>query len=236
MMKLGYHWLNIIQDYLLPPTCLLCGHDGDGGIDLCRYCREQLPQNLCCCYRCGLAMATVTAAPTPCGRCLSLNPAFDVTHAPYLHQAGIRHLVTALKFSADYKNARLLGQLLARHLQQQTERPEYIIPVPLHPTRYRQRGFNQSLEIARTVSKQLQLPLDFSSCKRIKNTTQQTSLSAKQRRNNMKRAFAVVKPLKAKHVAILDDVMTTGSTMHELAQVLKNAGVEQVDVWVCARA
>jgi len=176
------------------------------------------------------------AAPGLCGRCLSLKPAYDETHAPFLHQDGIRHLVTSLKFAADFKNARLLGQLLAEHLRQNAQAPELLIPVPLHPARYRQRGFNQAIEIARTVAKELGVPLDLTSCRRLRDTGQQTSLSAKQRRGNMKQAFAVVKPIAARHVAILDDVMTTGATAHELALALKKSGVDRVDVWVCARA
>jgi ComF family protein len=116
------------------------------------------------------------------------------------------------------------------------QKPDVIVPVPLHKSRYRQRGFNQALEIARTVSKDMQVPLDVYSCQRQHDTPQQSQLPAKQRRKNLKNAFAVVRPLNAAHVAILDDVMTTGSTVHELAKVLKKAGVAKVDVWVCARA
>jgi len=148
----------------------------------------------------------------------------------------MRHLITTLKFRADYKNARLLGLLLAEHLQKTAEKPDCILPVPLHKSRYRERGFNQSIEIARTVAKELQIPLDLNSCRRHRDTPHQTALSGKQRRKNMKNAFSIIKPINAQHIAILDDVMTTGSTVHELAAVLKKAGVSRVDVWVCARA
>jgi len=235
-MKKGYHWLNIIQDCFFPPTCLLCGHDGDDRRDLCHICHIDLPWNKACCACCAARLETGPAAAALCGQCLSNPPAFDETHAPFVFQGAIRHLITALKYQADGKNARLLGQLLAEHLIHTAAMPELLIPVPLHPSRYRKRGFNQTIEIARTVAKELSLPLDLTGCRRLRNTAQQTALSAKQRRNNMKEAFAVAKPLKAKHVAILDDVMTSGSTAHGLALALKKAGVEQVDVWVCARA
>jgi ComF family protein len=171
-----------------------------------------------------------------CGRCLSRHPAFDETYAPFIHQGAIRHLIGTLKFGANYKNARLLGMLLAEHLQQTAERPELILPVPLHKSRYRERGFNQAIEIARTVGKELQIPLDLASCRRHRDTPHQTQLTAKKRRKNLKNAFSVIKPIHARHIAILDDVMTTGSTAHELAYVLKKAGASRVDVWVCARA
>jgi ComF family protein len=148
----------------------------------------------------------------------------------------MRYLITSLKFGAHYKNARLLGLLLSDHLKQTAQRPDLIVPIPLHKVRYCQRGFNQAIEIAKTVAKELNIPLDLNSCIRHRDTPHQSALSAKQRRKNIKNAFSIIKPLYAQHIAILDDVMTTGSTAHELAYVLKKAGVDQVDVWVCARA
>lgn len=126
--------------------------------------------------------------------------------------------------------------LLADHLKQTAESPDLILPVPLHKARYRSRGFNQSIEIARTVAKEMQIPLDLTSCRRHRNTPHQTQLAAKKRFKNLKNAFSIAKPIHALHIAILDDVMTTGSTAHELAYVLKKAGASRVDVWVCARA
>lgn len=233
---MGYNWLNIIQDYLLPPTCLLCGNTGHGNRDLCHSCYRHLPRNTRCCYQCAELLEIPSAAPRLCGRCLNRRPAFDETYAPFIYQGAIRHLITTLKFRADYKNARLLGQLLAEHLRQTAEKPELILPVPLHPSRYRQRGFNQTIEIARTVARELHIPLDLNSCHRHRDTPHQSDLDAGKRRKNLKNAFTVVKPIDAKHIAILDDVMTTGSTAHELAATLKKAGLDRVDVWVCARA
>ncbi len=247
-----YNWIDIIQDYLLPPTCILCGNPGYNSRDICRSCCADLPRNNRCCYRCAEILETplTSSYPAPpvqhpldasspailCGRCVSRQPAFDVTYAPFIHQGAIRHLVHALKFNADYKHARLLGMLLSEHLKQNTERPDLILPVPLHKARYRQRGFNQSIEIGRTVAKELQIALDLNSCRRHRDTPHQTQLSAKKRRKNLKNAFAIVKPIHVRHIAILDDVMTTGTTAHELAYVLKKAGAVRVDVWVCARA
>jgi ComF family protein len=195
-----------------------------------------LPRNNLCCYRCAEILEMPITVPVLCGRCLSRNPAFDETIAPFIHQGAVRNLIGTLKFGTHYKNARLLGMLLSDHLKHTAERPDLILPVPLHKARYRQRGFNQAIEIARTVAKELQIPLDLSSCERHRDTPHQTQLSAKKRRKNLKNAFSIIKPIHARHIAILDDVMTTGSTAHELAYVLKKAGVSRVDVWVCARA
>jgi ComF family protein len=239
-MKMVYNWLNIIQDYLLPPTCILCGNAGYESRDICHSCYKHLPRNNLCCYRCAeILEAPAASARHPsrlCGRCLSKHPAFDETYAPFIHHGAVRHLISTLKFGADYKNARLLGLLLAEHLKQTAERPDLILPVPLHASRYRRRGFNQAIEIGRTVAKQLLIPLDITSCQRHRDTPHQTQLSAKKRRKNMKNAFSIIKPINARHIAILDDVMTTGSTAHELAYALKKAGADRVDVWVCARA
>jgi len=235
-MKSVHNWINIIQDYLLPPTCILCGNTGANGLDLCNSCYQRLLRNNLCCYRCAEIFEIATISPVLCGRCLSSNPAFNETYAPFIYQGEMRHLITSLKFGAHYKNARLLGLLLAEHLKQTAQRPDLILPVPLHKIRYQQRGFNQAIEIAKTVAKELKIPLDLNSCIRHRDTPHQTALTAKQRRKNIQNAFSIIKPLHAQHIAILDDVMTTGSTAHELAYLLKKAGVDQVGVWVFARA
>lgn len=205
-------------------------------MDLCRDCHTELPRNRNCCYRCAEPFATASPIPRLCGHCLSSPPAFDETIAPFLYNGSMRHLVTGLKFAKQYQNARLLGRLLADHLSDNAETPDCILPIPLHKKRYRERGFNQAIEIAQTVSKRLQIPMSLYDCIRHKNTAHQSQLPAKQRRKNVRKAFAVGKPLNYNHIAILDDVMTTGSTASELTKTLKQVGVERVDVWVCARA
>jgi ComF family protein len=235
-MKLVHNCLAIIQDSLLPPTCILCGNNGFNRLDICESCYHRLPRNNLSCYRCAEIFTSPIAVPALCGRCLSETPAFDETHAPFVHQDEIRHLITGLKFGAQFKNARLLGSLLAGYVNKTAEKPDCIIPVPLHKARYHERGFNQALEIARTVSKSLNIPIDYASCVRHKDTPHQTGLSAKKRRQNLRRAFSVQKLIQGQHIAIIDDVMTTGSTANALAAELKKAGAIRVDVWVCARA
>lgn len=230
------NWLNIIQNKLIPPRCILCGQPGFADLDLCLACFDDLPGNHNCCYRCGVHFEISLDGPQLCGRCLKKNPSFDETCAPYLYNDSLRYLITQLKFHQHYKHARLLGTLLARHLAETTEFPECLIPVPLHRNRYQQRGFNQSIEIARHLSRQLSIPLDLKSCIRNRDTSHQTGLPAKQRRKNMRKAFSVINPLPYQHIAIIDDVMTTGATASALAETLKKHGVSRVDVWVCARA
>jgi ComF family protein len=230
------NWIDIIQDYLFPPTCILCGNKGYNSRDICCICYRQLPRNANCCGCCAEILDVSVADAALCGRCLSRRPAYDKAYAPFVYRDAVSHLITSLKFNARHQNARLLGLLLAEYLNRNAELPDRIVPVPLHRSRYCQRGFNQAIEIARTVAGELQVPLDFQSCVRRLDTPHQTGLTAKQRRKNMKNAFSLVKPVDARHIALIDDVMTTGTTVHELAALYKKAGVSRVDVWVCARA
>jgi ComF family protein len=228
------NWPRIIQDWLFPPTCLLCGDAGADGRDLCQPCADSLPFNYPACPRCARPLPFET--DRNCGACQTKPPAFDRSFALFRYEEPARHLILALKFGDRYPCARLLGELLADALAERDDPPELIIPVPLHRSRYRERGHNQALEIARTVSRRLQIPLDMHSCVRSLATQPQTELNAKERRRNVRKAFAIAQPIKAQHVAILDDVVTTGSTANEIAKVLRKAGVKRIDVWACARA
>jgi len=236
MMNLVYNWLNSIQECLLPPTCILCGNSGNDGLDLCVSCKQRLARNHSCCPRCGEIFPEIQSIAGLCGGCLQQERSFDSTCAPFIYQDEIRYLITGLKFGKQFKNARLLGLLLAEAIPESAVKPDCLIPVPLHPLRYRERGFNQAVEIAKTAGIALNIQVNTRSCVRLKDTPHQTGLSAKQRRKNLSKAFGVLAPVTARRVAIIDDVMTTGSTAEMLAKALKKAGVERVDVWVCARA
>jgi ComF family protein len=117
--------------------------------------------------------------------------------------------------------------------------PDQLIPVPLHADRLRERGFNQAVELARPIARHFGLPLNLKGVRRVLPTPPQSDLSRKQRLKNIRGAFEVVQGIAqpvSGHVVIIDDVMTTGSTADELAKVLRRAGAERVEVWVCARA
>ena len=144
-----------------------------------------------------------------------------------------------MKFNTRLILARFFGQSLATHIiKMKTELPECIIPVPLHSSRLGQRGYNQSLELARHLSCFLRLPLNRDSLRRVRNTQAQSELPASKRKRNIRGAFTVngQSLAGADHVAIIDDVITTGSTANEVARQLKKAGVKRIDVWACARA
>ena len=228
-------WLNNIHSLLYPPSCLLCAAPGVRGLDICQGCLDTLPSLRVACHNCALPLAG-SAMHRLCGQCQQQPPAFDRTISLFRYQAPIAGLIQQLKFNGRLAIARSLGELLAQQVLASDSRPQAIVPVPLHGARLRERGFNQALELARPVAQALQLPLLTRHCQRIRATTAQTALSAKQRRKNIRGVFQVVQPLPARHVAIVDDVMTTGQTVNELAKTLRKAGATQIDVWICARA
>lgn len=129
------------------------------------------------------------------------------------------------------------GYLLAKHLESKgVELPECIVPVPLHPLRMMRRGYNQALEIARPVSNALGLPIETRLCKRIRYTRPQTRLTETQRKQNLRHSFVLNGSNRYRHIAIVDDVMTTGSTIRELARIFSASGTVHIQAWVCARA
>ena len=147
-------------------------------------------------------------------------------------------MITQLKFHHHLIYANLFGALLTKKITlayQDDRLPELIIPVPLHPSRLCERGFNQALEIAKPISKKLHLTINTQTCTRRINTLPQSLLPASERKSNIQHAFALIKNTSAKHIALVDDVITTGNTISELANTFKKIGVEKVDVWCCAR-
>ncbi|MCL5260101.1 MAG: ComF family protein [Gammaproteobacteria bacterium] len=222
-------------DLLFPRICVLCKAPSKRDFDLCLGCEHELPHIKFSCEQCGLPLAVNQAQ---CGSCLTDPPAFNATKSLFFYEAPIDSLVLALKFNNNLLYANLFGELLALHLQgyyHNRKLPEVIIPVPLHRDRLRERGYNQALEIARPVAKKLNIQINKFSCVRFKNTLQQSALAFSERKQNIKDAFAVVKPLHAKYVAIIDDVVTTGYTVNEFSKSLRQAGAEKIDVWCVAR-
>lgn len=224
--------------WLIPPICVFCNDIAEGNYDVCGACLEELPWLKQVCQCCGLALPENIAADQLCGQCLHQVRPFNKTFGLFSYQSPVDRLITGLKFHQKLVYAELLGQLLGDYLLKQYDGkalPECIIPVPLHQKRLRERGFNQALEIARPIARKLKLPIDLQSCERIRSTVSQTTLPAQKRYANVRNAFLVKSTFNAKHVAILDDVITTGHTITELANLLRKSGVEKIDVWCCAR-
>ncbi len=225
-----------LLDILFPPTCVLCGAAGVNGRDLCAGCAADLPDNRHACLRCAAPFADAMPAGMLCGRCQRFPPPFTRCLAAFRYESAVPSLVVGAKFSGRLNLARLLGQCLGAAVNERgLTLPEALIPVPLHPDRLRERGYNQALEIARVLGHELGIAVDAKTCARILATPPQTGLTGRARRRNLRGAFALTRPAHWKHVAIVDDVMTTGTTVAELTQVLIKAGVGQVEVWAVAR-
>ena len=233
-MRKVYDWLRIAQERLLPATCLLCGAPGEADLDLCPGCRAALPAIGHACRSCG---AFLEAEGPLCGACLRRPPPFAATVAPYRYASPVDHLIWQLKFRGRLAPARTLGRLLADAVRgREGPLPECLVPVPLHRRRLASRGYNQALELARPLARELGLPLAPRLVVRTQATPPQAERTGRERRRNVRGVFTVPQPPAVRHVAIVDDVVTSGATVAELAQALRRAGVERVEVWALARA
>lgn len=227
-----------IARMLWPAQCVLCGQvDAAGQRDLCTDCVKDLPSNETACVVCAEPLETAMQGLT-CGACLQRRPRFDVCIAPYVYAYPLDHMVRNLKYAGAVTHGRVLGELLATYVSAKgaDEWPQALMPVPLAARRYRARGYNQAIVLAEFLHRRLSIPLHTDVLVRTRETLEQAGLDQRARRRNIRGAFSIVRAIPANHVAIIDDVVTTGSTANEVARVLKRAGVKRVDVWAVARA
>ncbi|ANQ85983.1 putative competence protein F [Azoarcus olearius] len=221
--------LDFVVDALIPQDCFLCGAPAAGRA-ICTACEAELPgapaQACPCC-------AVPVASGGRCGECLQHPPAFDSTVALFAFAFPVDRMVHALKYRhrlglADYFAAVALRRGLPPDI-------DMVLPMPLHPARLAERGFNQSVEIARPLARALGVGLELSALKRVRNIPTQSGLSREERQRNVRGAFDSATDLRGRCVLVLDDVMTTGATLSEAARILKRRGAERVDNLVIAR-
>ena len=225
---------------LMPrPTCLLCDEPAEHvQRPVCLPCEAELPWLHTPCSICAVPLPK---AQLICGQCQRRKPAFDVVQAPWHYRFPLDSLIPRFKHQQQWPIGRLLATLLADHLQhaydQGLPRPDALVPVPLAQQRQRQRGFNQAQMLAQWLAQHLTLRCEPELVKRITDTPSQQGLSAAQRRRNLRRAFIVTAPLAVagRHLALVDDVLTTGATAQAMARVLRQAGASRVDVYCLAR-
>lgn len=191
------------------------------------------------CTICGIPFESLSEENHLCEECLRKRPFFDGLAAPYLYEGRIMDAIHQMKYAGKTYLADSLGPLIASFATKWLDNPEGLLmmPVPLHPKKLRERGFNQSLLLARTMMPILGTELDFLSLRRVIYTRSQTGLKSEERKRNVRRAFTIdgQRELEGKTVILVDDVATTGNTMNECARVLKKAGVEKVFCLVLAR-
>lgn len=213
-----------LAHFIAPPVCILCGGPGQSldepwGLDLCSHCEAACPR--------------ATAEPPP------WQDAFCL----FRYESPVDLMIQRLKFQHDIAQARVLGTLFARAWREAgRDRPQCLVPMPLHRSRYVERGFCQTTLLARHISRRLRhggrlLPVRTDLLRRVRPTRPQSGLDAAERARNLTGAFAC-RPAETlpRHVALLDDVLTTGHTASTAIRVLRDAGVARVDLWCCARA
>jgi ComF family protein len=180
----------------------------------------------------------VCAMPTPrgevCGVCLKQPPHFDRITAAYPYEFPLSVLIQQLKYGGELALAPWLAERIAV-LTETDERPEVLIPMPLHPVRLAERGFNQAALIASYLGTRLNIKVELDACSRVKNTMPQVELPLKARRRNVHGAFACNHDLTGRHVALVDDVATSGASLNALAKTVKGLGASRVSAWVVAR-
>lgn len=228
-----YNWLQVAHTLIYPPRCALCDGHGSAGLDLCADCHADLPWLVDACRLCAQPLAA--DAPAICPDCQRKPAVFDSAAAALHYTAPADWLITRLKFHRHLSHARILGALLAERAANETP-PDVLLPVPLHPTRRRERGFNQAAEIAATTGRRLSVEVAPDLATRARATAHQADLHARERRANVRGAFEANKQAVGLDIAIIDDVATTGHTAAELARALKRAGAARVRLWTAARA
>lgn len=208
--------------------CLLCGAYS-GNKNICSDCLSNLPylpESRC-------RICANPSAGNVCGSCLAKKPVFSRTLAIFSYEFPVDALIQALKYRGNLALASTFANMIVE-ASVNFPKPDLIMPVPMHPARLRERGFNQAQEIAKIVSRKTGIAMI--ECMKIRDTPSQTSLPWKERERNVRNSFVLERKLDSHHVAIVDDVLTTGSTMNELSKMLLEKGAGEISAWVIARS
>ena len=223
-------WLKQLR---LSRVCILCNHYHSGRDAVCIHCQEYLTLIPSACLSC--------AEPLPisdfmtCGACIKKKPFVDYTFAPYLFEEPLRTLLHEFKYRHGLYLISFLAQLILRNLPEKAMQTDCLIPVPMHPKRLRTRGFNQAAELAKFMGRTLDIPCKINLCQKVIHTQPQAGLRASERKKNLSDVFQA-EPSQYTRITLIDDLLTTGNTVNELAKTFKQQGVSHVAVWCCARA
>ena len=221
---------------IYPWVCCVCGGQNKCQSGVCNLCISHLPwcfhESLC--LVCGLPISANMSITKVCGKCQNAPPYYDHIHANFWYQSPIDKLISGYKYFNQWENAQtLIG--LSTNAFSEISKTGLVIPMPSHPARVRQRGFNAGFELIKLLHKQVKFDYELDSVFRTKYTETQTGKLKSQRSKNVRGAFTVVKQLNNDHVIIFDDVVTTSASVNELSRCLKKSGVKRVTVWAIAR-
>ena len=232
-----------IKRILPAQPCMLCGSMSHDGL-WCAACDNALPYL-------DMPLCPICALPTPagevCGQCLKHPPLFDCTTAVFGYAFPLDKLIQAMKYGEQLALAHAFAEKLTQRIGNSILKegngvlsrdwlPDYVIPMPLHPAKLRARGFNQSLLLASKAARELSLDLLPDACRRVRDTLPQSALPWKERKKNMHGAFHCDMDMNGRHIALVDDVLTTGASLNALAEVLRKRGASRISAWVMARA
>ena len=232
--------LNTLVELFYPSNCVGCGRPQDSGTLLCSRCKATAPRiQPPFCRRCSRPYEGAIDGEFSCPNCEDRALAFDCVVAVYQAKGVLRDLIHRYKYSGHFHLRRVLMEFLLEAMEDpriQATRADCLVPVPLHPTRLRERGFNQAEALAEALSKRTRVPV-LRCIERRLYTNTQTRFDRLERMRNLRNVFALRKnsDVRGKHLVLLDDVLTTGSTLHECASVLRAAGAESVRAVTVAR-
>jgi competence protein ComFC len=232
--------LDTLLELFYPSNCVGCGRPQSRGTLLCDQCKETSPRiRAPFCRRCSRPFEGVIVGEFSCPNCEDRTPAFNCAVSNYQAKGILRELIHRYKYGRQFYLRRVLAEFLVEAMQDariQEDPADGLVPVPLHPTRLRERGFNQADALAETLSRRTRVPI-LRCIERRRYTNTQTRFDRVERRQNLRNAFALRKGIdvSGKHLILLDDVVTTGSTLHECALVLRAAGAESVRAITVAR-
>jgi competence protein ComFC len=232
--------LETLVELFYPSNCVGCGQPQEIGVLLCGQCKETSPRvRAPFCHRCSRPFEGIIEGEFSCPNCEVRAPAFDCVVSTYQAKGVLRELIHRFKYGREFHLRRVLADFLVEAMQDarlQEHPADYLVPVPLHPTRFRERGFNQTEALAETLSERTRVPI-LRCLVRRRYTNTQTRFDRLDRMQNLRNAFSLSKSrdVLGKHLVLLDDVLTTGSTLHECALVLRTAGAESVRAVTVAR-
>ncbi len=229
--------LHHLLDGIFPQSCILCSRHSQRTWPLCQWCQADLQPNSYCCRRCAIPLPAAGGARL-CGDCLQQPPPFLAVTAPWLYDERLAHIIRRWKYHGEHRLTALLAWLWLCG-PGRPEPVDLLIPVPLHWRKLWQRGFNQSEQLCRQLHRHTAASLggavNTKIARRRRYTTAQSGMNRHQRGHNLQGAFTASGACDNLHVAIVDDVLTTGATASALASTLISAGAQRVDVWCLAR-
>lgn len=222
---------SIAQRLKLPAICPLCNQYHRNNTALCLSCFSSILSTGAACTIC--ANPLPDGIPGLCGLCIKQKPWFDEVWVSHPFEEPLRSLIHRFKYNQGLYLAKTLVSLMEKDFPEDTK-PDYLIPVPLHPERLKIRGYNQAAILTQLLSRKYNIPYRLNLCRKVINTAPQATLPSEERKKNLQKAFSV-KPFQAQHIVIVDDLLTTGSTVNELARLFRKNGVDRISVWCCAR-